>query len=62
MPYPSLLMLSGSSAIDAGNPRGFTDGLGHLLTTDQRACLVLTSQKTRPAVILERMKDGQTSS
>ena len=26
----------GSPAIDAGNPSGCTDGLGHLLTTDQR--------------------------
>jgi len=27
---------SGSPAIDAGNPKGCTDALGHLLTTDQR--------------------------
>ena len=29
-------LLSGSPAIDAGNPRGCTDGKGHLLRTDQR--------------------------
>jgi hypothetical protein len=29
-------LLSGSPAIDAGNPGGCTDGQGHLLTTDQR--------------------------
>jgi hypothetical protein len=27
---------SGSPAVDAGNPNGCTDGLGHLLKTDQR--------------------------
>lgn len=29
-------LLTGSPAIDAGNPSGCTDNLGHLLTTDQR--------------------------
>jgi len=29
-------LLSGSPAIDAGNPKGCTDGNGHLLKTDQR--------------------------
>jgi hypothetical protein len=29
-------LLSGSPAIDAGNPSGCTDGQGHLLKTDQR--------------------------
>lgn len=29
-------LLSGSPAIDAGNPSGCTDGKGHLLKTDQR--------------------------
>ncbi len=27
---------SGSPAVDAGNPNGCTDNLGHLLKTDQR--------------------------
>jgi hypothetical protein len=27
---------SGSPAVDAGNPSGCSDGLGHLLKTDQR--------------------------
>jgi len=31
-----MALLSGSPAIDAGNPAGCTDGLGHLLKTDQR--------------------------
>jgi hypothetical protein len=31
-----MALLLGSPAIDAGNPSGCTDGLGHLLTTDQR--------------------------
>jgi hypothetical protein len=35
-PTPTLPLLTGSPAIDAGNPLGCTDGLGHLLTTDQR--------------------------
>ncbi len=35
-PTPTLNLLNGSPAIDAGNPSGCTDGLGHLLTTDQR--------------------------
>ncbi len=29
-------LLSGSPAIDSGNPNGCTDGQGHLLKTDQR--------------------------
>jgi len=29
-------LLSGSPAIDAGNPSGCTNGNGHLLKTDQR--------------------------
>jgi len=33
---PTILLLSGSPAIDAGNPSGCTDQQGHLLTTDQR--------------------------
>jgi hypothetical protein len=35
-PTPTMALLSGSPAIDAGNPSGCTDGLGHLLKTDQR--------------------------
>jgi hypothetical protein len=35
-PTQTIPLLSGSPAIDAGNPRGCTDGLGHLLKTDQR--------------------------
>jgi hypothetical protein len=35
-PTPTISLLSGSPAIDAGNPSGCTDGLGHLLKTDQR--------------------------
>jgi hypothetical protein len=35
-PTQTIPLLSGSPAIDAGNPSGCTDGLGHLLTTDQR--------------------------
>jgi len=31
-----MALLPGSTAIDAGNPSGCTDGNGHLLTTDQR--------------------------
>jgi hypothetical protein len=31
-----MALLPGSPAIDAGNPAGCTDGLGHLLKTDQR--------------------------
>jgi hypothetical protein len=31
-----MALLSGSPAIDAGNPKGCTDALGHLLKTDQR--------------------------
>ena len=32
-------LLSGSPAIDTGNPSGCTDGQGHLLTKDQRGML-----------------------
>ncbi len=32
----TMLLLKGSPAIDAGNPSGCTDNLGHLLKTDQR--------------------------
>jgi hypothetical protein len=35
-PTQTLPLLSGSPAIDAGNPNGCTDGNGHLLKTDQR--------------------------
>ncbi len=35
-PTETMPLLSGSPAIDAGNPSGCTDGLGHLLKTDQR--------------------------
>jgi hypothetical protein len=35
-PTQTMALLSGSPAIDAGNPSGCTDSLGHLLKTDQR--------------------------
>jgi predicted outer membrane repeat protein len=35
-PTQTQALLSGSPAIDAGNPSGCTDGKGHLLKTDQR--------------------------
>ena len=35
-PTQTMALPSGSPAIDAGNPSGCIDGLGHLLTTDQR--------------------------
>ena len=35
-PTPTIPLLTGSPAIDAGRPSGCTDGLGHLLKTDQR--------------------------
>jgi hypothetical protein len=35
-PTKTMALDSGSPAIDAGNPAGCTDGLGHLLKTDQR--------------------------
>lgn len=35
-PTQTMALPSGSPAIDAGNPAGCTDGLGHLLITDQR--------------------------
>ena len=38
-PTPTIPLLSGSPAIDAGNPSGCTDYQGHLLTTDQRGYL-----------------------
>jgi hypothetical protein len=36
-PTQTQALLSGSPAIDAGNPSGCTDGKGHLLKTDQRS-------------------------
>ena len=35
-PTQTQALLSGSLAIDAGNPSGCKDSQGHLLTTDQR--------------------------
>jgi hypothetical protein len=35
-PTQTIPLLSGSPAVDAGNPGGCTDGNGHLLKTDQR--------------------------
>jgi len=35
-PTQTMALPSGSPAVDAGNPSGCTDGLGHLLKTDQR--------------------------
>ena len=35
-PTQTIPLLTGSLAIDAGNPQGCTDGKGHLLRTDQR--------------------------
>jgi hypothetical protein len=35
-PTQTMALLSGSPAIDSGNPSGCTDGQGHLLKTDQR--------------------------
>jgi predicted outer membrane repeat protein len=35
-PTQTIPLLTGSPAIDAGNPSGCTDGRGHLLKTDQR--------------------------
>jgi hypothetical protein len=35
-PTKTMALLPGSPAIDAGNPSGCTDNLGHLLKTDQR--------------------------
>ena len=35
-PTQTMALLPGSPAIDAGNPTGCTDNLGHLLKTDQR--------------------------
>lgn len=35
-PTQTMALLPGSRAVDAGNPGGCTDGLGHLLKTDQR--------------------------
>jgi len=35
-PTQTIPLLSGSPAIDAGNPSGCKDGSGHLLKTDQR--------------------------
>jgi len=36
-PTPTIPLLTGSPAIDAGNPSGCTDGHGNLLKTDQRS-------------------------
>lgn len=36
-PTQTMALLPGSLAIDGGNPAGCTDGLGHVLKTDQRA-------------------------
>ena len=36
-PTQTLALPPGSPAVDAGDPNGCTDGLGHLLKTDQRA-------------------------
>ncbi len=35
-PTQTMALPSGSPAVDGGNPNGCTDGLGHLLKTDQR--------------------------
>jgi hypothetical protein len=35
-PSMTMALQPGNPAIDAGNPKGCTDGLGHLLKTDQR--------------------------
>jgi hypothetical protein len=35
-PTQTMALPSGSPAVDTGNPNGCTDGLGHLLKTDQR--------------------------
>jgi hypothetical protein len=35
-PTQTMALPSGSPAVDVGNPVGCTDGLGHLLKTDQR--------------------------
>ena len=35
-PTQTFALLTGSPAIEAGNPGGCTDNLGHLLKTDQR--------------------------
>lgn len=35
-PTQTMSLPAGSPAVDAGNPNGCTDGLGHLLKTDQR--------------------------
>lgn len=35
-PTQTMALLSGSPAVDAGNPNGCRDGVGHLLKTDQR--------------------------
>jgi hypothetical protein len=40
-------LLSGSPAIDAGNPSGCTDGKGHRLTTDQRGLPRFDKEDTR---------------
>jgi hypothetical protein len=58
-PTQTIPLLSGSPAIDAGNPRGCTDGLGHLLKTEQRGMPRLT-QRTPAAAIWARMNAKAT--
>jgi predicted outer membrane repeat protein len=43
----TMALLTGSPAIDAGNPNGCTDGKGNLLTTDQRGMPRPDSEDTR---------------
>jgi len=61
-PTQTIPLLSGSPAIDAGNPSGCTDGLGHLLTTDQRGHPHPDSaQRTRTVATWGRMKSRAIS-
>src|SRR5262249_31088772 len=46
-PTQTIPLLSGSPAIDSGNPNGCTDGLGHLLKTDQRGKPRYDAEDTR---------------
>ena len=57
-PTQTIPLLSGSPAIDAGNPSGCKDSQGHLLMTDQRACRVPTRRIKwiKRAATSERMK------
>jgi hypothetical protein len=50
-PTQTIPLLSGSPAIDAGNPSGCTDGLGRLLRTDQRGM-------PRPTLRTRRLRHG----